>query len=86
MDTRKLFDDLNHALNSLGFHVTASQLDMNARDGSYRLTLDAVAFTPGRAVASVRPAVPKVPTCECGAAAAKTTHSSWCPLTAKAKP
>jgi len=90
-DPKALMQIIQATLKPLGWHVDSIQVNQSCNwPGSYSLTMNAVGpvHQPAvRANSGVKlPDIDPDPVCECGAAAAKTTHSSWCPLTAATKP
>lgn len=91
--SRQLFDDIQKALDTLGFKVRSATINMDPHyPGTYSLNIDAIGpFKTGKVVAGtglqlpdgvveVVPAVPAVPVCECGAAKTGGLHSNWCPM------
>jgi hypothetical protein len=90
----QIFDDISKALEALGYRVTQATITQDPHYRyAYNLSIDAVGpFAQAAVQAGAGLKFPSAtptatqPVCECGAAAAKTTHSSWCPLTAAAKP
>jgi hypothetical protein len=93
MISKNLFEEMTQLFASKGWHLRSMNVH-NSQYGTYEMTVDAIMFKNPKtnqvhfpANSGVRlPNIDPDPVCECGAAAAKTTHSSWCPLTAAAKP
>lgn len=75
-DPHPTLAQIEAVLKPLGWHVQSGTLDVHSDSSglTYRLQIEAIG--------GVLPIV----VCECGAAAAKTTHSPWCPLIAAPKP
>lgn len=75
-DPKSIMGQLDAILKPLGWHVRQVQIDSTPH--GYELSISALAPRPLNFVKVTDFGTPD-PACECGAAKAKTTHSSWCP-------
>ena len=77
--SRQLFDDIQKALDTLGFKVKSATINMDPHyRGTYHLSIEAIGpfNTPAVPAAPVKAAS----VCECGAAKTGGLHSNWCPV------
>lgn len=83
-DPQALMKAIEATLKPLGWHVDSVQVNQSYNYGTWSLTVNAVGpFNQPAVRANSGVKLPNIdpdPKCECGAAAAKTTHSSWCPM------